>query len=101
GMRDGHVTGVQTCALPIFGPAASPFLDWWCDRQERAALEPGGARQWGEWTELVPALFAFHALRDPGCGASMWNLHTREIRATNRSEERRVGKAGEILRGRW
>src|SRR2546421_6313405 len=65
------------------GQSASPFLDWWCDRQERAALEPGGAREWGEWTEPVPALFPFHALRDPGCGASLWNLHTREIRATN------------------
>lgn len=65
------------------GAGASPFLDWWCDRQERAALEPGGALQWGRWTELVPALFPFHALRDPGCGVSMWNLHTREIRAGN------------------
>ena len=65
------------------GAGVSPFLDWWCDRQERAALEPGGARQWGEWTEMVPALFPFHILRDPGCGASMWNLHTREIQAAN------------------
>jgi glycosyltransferase involved in cell wall biosynthesis len=65
------------------GAAASPFLDWWCARQERAAVEPGGAQQWGPWTALVPALFPFHALRDPGCGASMWNLHMREIRATN------------------
>ncbi len=65
------------------GAAASPFLDWWCNRQERAALEPPGSGQWGPWTEVVPALFPFYALRDPGCGASMWNLYTREIRATN------------------
>jgi glycosyltransferase involved in cell wall biosynthesis len=65
------------------GAGASPFVDWWCGQQERAALEPGGAHQFGRWTDLVPALFPFHALRDPGCGASMWNLHTREIRATN------------------
>jgi len=65
------------------GPGASPFLDWWCDREERAALEPPDSRQWGPWTEPVPALFPFHALRDPGCGASMWNLHRREIQATN------------------
>jgi glycosyltransferase involved in cell wall biosynthesis len=63
------------------GAAATPFLDWWCNRQEQAALEPPGSGQWGPWTELVPALFPFHALRDPGCGASIWNLHTREIRA--------------------
>ena len=65
------------------GAAASPFLDWWCERQEQAALDPGGARRWGPWTELAPVLFPFHALRDPGCGASMWNLHTREIAATH------------------
>ena len=65
------------------GAAASSFLDWWCNRQEHAALEPPGSGQWGPWTELVPALFPFHALRDPGCGASIWNLHTREIRAGN------------------
>ena len=65
------------------GPSAAPFLDWWCEREERAALEPGGAEPWGPWTELVPALFPFHPLRDPGCGASIWNLHTRDVRATN------------------
>jgi glycosyltransferase involved in cell wall biosynthesis len=65
------------------GAAATQFLDWWCEREERAALEPGGAEPWGPWTELVPALFPFHALRDPGCGASIWNLHTRDIGVTN------------------
>src|SRR5207253_6090492 len=32
GIRDGHVTGVQTCALPIYYKAAKasrvPHLDW-------------------------------------------------------------------------
>ena len=65
------------------GATAMPFLDWWCEREERAALDPGGAEAWGPWTESVPALFPFHALRDPGCGASIWNLHTRDVRATN------------------
>src|SRR5690625_2652746 len=27
GIRDGHVTGVQTCALPIFGAAPALFPD--------------------------------------------------------------------------
>src|SRR5207253_6960267 len=27
GIRDGHVTGVQTCALPIYGVAAGPPPD--------------------------------------------------------------------------
>jgi glycosyltransferase involved in cell wall biosynthesis len=65
------------------GATATPFLDWWCNRQEQAALEPPGSGRWGPLTELVPALFPFHALRDPGCGASIWNLHTREIDAAN------------------
>src|SRR5207248_10631793 len=61
---------------------ASPFVDWWCERQDRAALAPRADRP-GPWTELVPALFPSHVLRDPGCGVSMWNLHTREVRAAN------------------
>jgi glycosyltransferase involved in cell wall biosynthesis len=65
------------------GAASTPFLDWWCNRQEQAALDRGGARRLGPWTELAPAVFPSHSLRDPGCGASIWNLHTREIRPTN------------------
>src|SRR5207253_4019691 len=47
GIRDGHVTGVQTCALPICSfPKPVPGKSWWparCttwDRDANAALSP-------------------------------------------------------------
>src|SRR5690625_7223378 len=67
GIRDGHVTGVQTCALPI------------CDRRERDSGDRRGAR--------VPP--------SPHVGVAYPNLG-RPPRAVDlgmvRSEERRVGK---------
>jgi glycosyltransferase involved in cell wall biosynthesis len=65
------------------GSTATSFLEWWRDRQEQAALDPGGAARWGPWAVVVPALFPFHLLLDPGCGTSLWNLHEREVRATS------------------
>src|SRR5690625_6507392 len=62
GIRDGHVTGVQTCALPISGRAADPGEH---RRRRRPRLLPGDLR----------------AGRGPRGG-----------RLLPRSEERRVGK---------
>jgi glycosyltransferase involved in cell wall biosynthesis len=65
------------------GGGAAPFLDWWRGREEEAASSRLGLACWGPWTAEVPAVFPLHVLRDPGCGASAWNLHARELRATN------------------
>src|SRR5439155_13016725 len=65
GIRDGHVTGVQTCALPIFG-AASPALP-----RDPQVEELGG--------QAIPAL-DHHDVRGL------------EVAVDDRSEERRVGK---------
>src|SRR5439155_11772832 len=73
GIRDGHVTGVQTCALPISGQGGlrrrSPLLR----------------------THLHLALLAQPPLELP-------SLHLRVRRIPHRSEERRVGKE---CRSRW
>src|SRR5439155_8707552 len=75
GIRDGHVTGVQTCALPIF--AMRTFtpddIDW--EDEVRIAMEERAA-------------FSPDALT--GMEAS--------LRFGGRSEERRVGKE---CRSRW
>src|SRR5437870_518409 len=81
GIRDGHVTGVQTCALPIYargriarrrahalhGPAQS---------DERVEHMQAGARE--------PAAGRFFLERAPAAGDL--------VRVLVRSEERRVGK---------
>src|SRR5439155_4672902 len=80
GIRDGHVTGVQTCALPIFGGSASAIA---------FPTSRFRARQ--------------------RCGTS-WPLTTRKLPGSTtswascsppRSEERRVGKECRCRRCLW
>src|SRR5207302_4682183 len=79
GIRDFHVTGVQTCALPIFYDEEA-MVDISAERLDRYFLRRGRSY------EVVPDLrqmvvFAPHnVIKDP------------------RSEERRVGKE---CRSRW
>src|SRR5439155_10740208 len=42
GIRDGHVTGVQTCALPIFFPFSRPFLRRGGFSQQKGKTEANG-----------------------------------------------------------
>src|SRR5690606_40987157 len=89
GIRDFHVTGVQTCALPICEavayPAASFERDFaWAPAHPlvdayRAAGEPGRDVP---ATTLAAVLHAVHP------GAGHFDL------SPPRSEERRVGKGG-------
>src|SRR5207253_4581264 len=95
GIRDGHVTGVQTCALPISRdlafrePAALDRV-----RQEmadelvwRSALQFAFAEQW----RALRHHCARRSVRVVGDIAIFVNYDSA------RSEERRVGKRG----GRW
>jgi len=78
-----RAAGPFASELVAVGATAAPFLEWWCERQEAAALSRGGLTAAGSWTVPVPALFSVHALRDPACGVSAWNLHSRDLRATD------------------
>src|SRR5690606_39883283 len=93
GIRDFHVTGVQTCALPIYqwlrGTGARPLFDLVdVDNGDPAALRhwqhhlgvAAGAPELPDWS---PATYA------------PWTLSARrEVNPGSRSEERRVGQAG-------
>src|SRR5690625_5677854 len=71
GIRDGHVTGVQTCALPIF---------------YREIRKPDEALDWrGQAFGLALQHWELYA-RHP------WILQSNLVRLALRSEERRVGK---------
>src|SRR5439155_17379974 len=91
GIRDGHVTGVQTCALPILtGPLS---------RDDRHFLMPPARRTLGAVAESL--------LARRGSGGRLWRAaltfragtwirgrRARENRSPDsfRSEERRVGE---------
>src|SRR5688572_32111087 len=86
GIRDLTVTGVQTCALPIWGRLGC--LDRLLDRQESRSSHPQGPGPRFSpfrWAALNPC----HLRPRPVCQApeTWW-----------RSEERRVGKE---CRSRW
>src|SRR5439155_13871108 len=78
GIRDGHVTGVQTCALPIF---------------------PGRRRRLST-LETVNRAECAGALLPEGWDQRRWNFRSigNGMTASDRSEERRVGKE---CRSRW
>src|SRR5699024_11969950 len=82
GIRDRNVTGVQTCALPIYGGlTAHPGGDRW--RWEQRIF--GGAYD-GAPARERPKYGALNHRRNPLGGAPRFG--------SSRSEERRVGEEG-------
>src|SRR5690606_41077679 len=91
GIRGVHVTGVQTCALPI-SAARRRFAKGEENMAEKKAT--GGARG-GIATPVTPsdelaAIVGKGPLPRSEIVSKMWDY----IRKNNRSEERRVGKEG-------
>src|SRR5439155_19060816 len=77
GIRDGHVTGVQTCALPISSYFAENGID---------------ARVFSHSSFNTPP-FPFGSIAIVSCSTGCRSGSTlMSSRATSRSEERRVGK---------
>src|SRR5690606_40639124 len=92
-IRDFHVTGVQTCALPIFSVAYwHTFASDGRDIFGGGTLHQGRAWEKGKdpvsvaLTRLDAGFEFFQKVRSP-----FWCFHDRDI-APERSEERRVGK---------
>src|SRR5207253_8150720 len=94
GIRDGHVTGVQTCALPIWARRGGRGWTHVEDRQPISVfagllalagflvvIGPWWARQLLTFGSISPT---------SSSGAALW------IRNYLRSEERRVGKGGGV-----
>src|SRR5439155_7174905 len=97
GIRAGHVTGVQTCALPIYprrpaalrpaSPAASPAAAPQAARPRAAAVPPRAA---------APLPRQRQATMADRLGEALLEL---DAITRRRSEERRVGK--ECRSGMW
>src|SRR5690606_40004366 len=83
GIRDFHVTGVQTCALPISSFGGGPMGRLWPATRGRISPACG-------WTD-APARPDVH--ERPVLSTTMAPLSTRRAAPRGaRSEERRVGK---------
>src|SRR5690606_41175450 len=86
GIRDFHVTGVQTCALPIFDPVIHQLAERFADKNHalflgRGALHPIAM----EGALKLKEISYIHAEAYPAGELKHGPL---------RSEERRVGKEG-------
>src|SRR5439155_16977084 len=53
-IRDGHVTGVQTCALPISSTSSPSSTHSLCSRGQKSAIQPAGG---GVHLRLAGAIF--------------------------------------------
>src|SRR5207253_3966610 len=69
GIRDGHVTGVQTCALPIFFPSSAGA---WPAVISSISRSPIGTRLKTGSTELIPKAWASLA--------KFWRQHCLDLR---------------------
>jgi hypothetical protein len=82
-------------------PGGEGFIPWWIERVQWVLGSLDGRerpvrpedRVWlARYLELAPARFWTAVLEDPGCNASMWNLHGRTLEASS---------DGPLLDGRW
>src|SRR5437660_7857209 len=95
GIRDGHVTGVQTCALPISrrrtaARRSMTWVPWTYGRLSYASGYGAGIRSPG-WYD--------HLFSSPGQPIERWLTRAAGVLRADRSEERRVGKAGSRAAG--
>src|SRR5690606_40417287 len=92
GIRDFHVTGVQTCALPISRLRRQSLVS--IAATGRARLEARAAL--AAAVETMRPDFAFLDLDDDGLATE---CEAGDLDAIDRSEERRVGKEGSSCTG--
>src|SRR5690606_40393000 len=91
GIRDFHVTGVQTCALPICNTGDKTAIQAWLDKQSDAAeassevADPLGLAQQGDSEKKKPETREAEPV-------SLANPQLLRNAGDERSEERRVGK---------
>src|SRR5207302_5233719 len=96
GIRDFHVTGVQTCALPIFNERLSAV--WTASREEIEEAGNLSSAMDALLAEFVLALKGAEDARMAGVSVAEDKAAKRASQLADRSEERRVGKEGV---GRW
>src|SRR5207253_3729771 len=96
GIRDGHVTGVQTCALPIFTlrPANVPCKDHRFPLPRLLTLVYVRCCNYG----LYQCRPSRSSRRSDSLGPQLPDGYCGTLALLVRSEERRVGKE---CRGRW
>src|SRR5207249_7392017 len=92
--RDRNVTGVQTCALPIF-TVDSPYSYLYTGEYEMVEFNLGHTFNYSEMAALIaPRPFMVERGHNDGVAPDEWVAYeyAKVRRCYDRSEERRVGK---------
>src|SRR5690606_40048709 len=89
GIRDFHVTGVQTCALPISRTARAPRSASTPEVAAKRVWQISSVKRSGGSSRYCPRPATSSRVRRP-----------HRCRGTSRSEERSVGKEGRCRRAR-
>src|SRR5690606_40823084 len=84
GIRDFHVTGVQTCALPISADAPGHHVQWTIGAMPVLVADENMLRQL--WGNLMGNAVKYSMKSEPA------RVTVEHARDEARSEERRVGK---------
>src|SRR5690606_40007377 len=84
GIRDFHVTGVQTCALPIFFLTLIVCTMWHLSSAQSVSQVIAHRGAWKIDGLPQNSIASLHRAIELGCAGSEFDVH--------RSEERRVGK---------
>src|SRR5690606_40707105 len=92
GIRDFHVTGVQTCALPISVSTSAALLA--DQRRSLLSLVSTHSATLPLGSSMMPAAVRTPEMEPVFCNTRTSGGKCREIRLSSRSEERRVGKEG-------
>src|SRR5207253_5624690 len=95
GIRDGHVTGVQTCALPIFGGGHNLFNGSIITTPDLQTVCGGVNTGHPQIHNIVDVR---NTIMQGRTGTDMPSWSVRFAGGLDRSEERRVGKE---CRSRW
>src|SRR5690606_41042021 len=91
GIRDFHVTGVQTCALPIFSSTALPRTSVLGSKAQGRAVDESLLVEQAE-KELYYLIRQKAGLMDELFENKKYEEYLEELSSMRRSEERRVGK---------
>src|SRR5439155_10543010 len=97
GIRDGHVTGVQTCALPIFGQCRDVEVRFELPMWRRGCRDERTIRR-HKMRRNLPLLAGIAVEKNALLPVARVVGEQRDLIAGERSEERRVGKE---CRDRW